>query len=165
MRQGEASAVAYVGFTSDTLSAAALSEYLSRVVQPLLSTLEGVANVETFGGQQLAMRLWLDPQRMAGHGISADQVEQAIRANNVQAAPGQIKGQYIQAGLLQGGGLGLPDPVVVAGAVDQNKERSSCHGQTRRIGEGHRSIARPRLGLPVKLRLLRLLGSGRDVGV
>ena len=92
---GEASAVAYVGFTSDTLSAAALSDYLSRVVQPLLSTIEGVANVETFGGQQLAMRLWLDPQRMAGHGISADQVEQAIRANNVQAAPGQIKGQYV----------------------------------------------------------------------
>ena len=92
---GEATAVAYVGFASDTLSAAALSDYLSRVVQPLLSTLEGVANVETFGGQQLAMRLWLDPQRMAGHGISADQVEQAIRANNVQAAPGQIKGQYV----------------------------------------------------------------------
>ena len=92
---GESTAVAYVGFTSDTLSAAALSDYLSRVVQPLFATIAGVAKVDTFGGQRLAMRLWLDPQRMAGHGISAAEVEQAIRANNFQAAPGQIKGQYV----------------------------------------------------------------------
>ncbi|WP_219273574.1 MexW/MexI family multidrug efflux RND transporter permease subunit [Pseudomonas sp. Xaverov 83] len=92
---GDATAVAYVGFSSDSLSASALSDYLSRVVQPLFSTIEGVAKVETFGGQRLAMRLWLDPQRMAGHGISAAQVEQAIRDNNFQAAPGQIKGQYV----------------------------------------------------------------------
>ena len=92
---GDSTAVAYVGFSSDTLSAAALTDYLSRVVQPLFSTIEGVAKVDTFGGQRLAMRLWLDPQRMAGHGINADQVEQAIRANNFQAAPGQIKGHYV----------------------------------------------------------------------
>nr|WP_178125143.1 MULTISPECIES: MexW/MexI family multidrug efflux RND transporter permease subunit [unclassified Pseudomonas] len=92
---GDATAVAYVGFASRSLSASALSDYLSRVVQPLFSSIEGVAKVETFGGQRLAMRLWLDPQRMAGHGISAAQVEQAIRANNFQAAPGQIKGQYV----------------------------------------------------------------------
>ncbi|MFJ4116900.1 MexW/MexI family multidrug efflux RND transporter permease subunit [Pseudomonas psychrophila] len=92
---GESTAVAYIGFTSESLSAPALSDYLNRVVQPLFATIEGVAKVETFGGQRLAMRLWLDPQRMAGHGISAAQVEQAIRANNFQAAPGQIKGQYV----------------------------------------------------------------------
>jgi multidrug efflux pump len=92
---GDATAVAYVGFSSDSLSASALSDYLSRVVQPLFSTIDGVAKVETFGGQRLAMRLWLDPQRMAGHGISAAQVEQAIRDNNFQAAPGQIKGHYV----------------------------------------------------------------------
>lgn len=92
---GDATAVAYVGFASRSLSASALSDYLSRVVQPLFSSIEGVAKVETFGGQRLAMRLWLDPQRMAGHGVSAAQVEQAIRANNFQAAPGQIKGQYV----------------------------------------------------------------------
>ncbi|MGC5702544.1 MexW/MexI family multidrug efflux RND transporter permease subunit [Pseudomonas sp. NFXW11] len=92
---GDATAVAYVGFASRSLSASALSDYLSRVVQPLFASIEGVAKVETFGGHRLAMRLWLDPQRMAGHGISANQVEQAIRANNFQAAPGQIKGQYV----------------------------------------------------------------------
>lgn len=92
---GDATAVAYVGFSTESLSASALSDYLSRVVQPLLSTIDGVAKVETFGGQRLAMRLWLDPRRMAGYGVSSSQVEQAIRANNFLAAPGQIKGQYV----------------------------------------------------------------------
>lgn len=54
---GETTAVAYVGFSSDTLSTPALSEYLTRVVEPMFSTLEGVAKVEVFGGQKLAMRL------------------------------------------------------------------------------------------------------------
>nr|BFD39782.1 multidrug efflux RND transporter permease MexI [Pseudomonas sp. FFPRI_1] len=106
---GDATAVAYVGFASRTLSASALSDYLSRVVQPLFSSIEGVAKVETFGGQRLAMRLWLDPQRMAGHGVSALQVEQAIRANNFQAAPGQIKGQYVISSIQVNTDLGSLD--------------------------------------------------------
>ncbi|WP_122584438.1 MexW/MexI family multidrug efflux RND transporter permease subunit [Pseudomonas viridiflava] len=92
---GDSTAVAYVGFSSDQLSAAALSDYLDRVVQPMLSSIDGVAKVQTFGGQRLAMRLWLDPRSLAGHGVSAEDVEQAILANNFQAAPGQIKGQYV----------------------------------------------------------------------
>lgn len=106
---GDATAVAYVGFASRSLSASALSDYLSRVVQPLFSSIEGVAKVDTFGGQRLAMRLWLDPQRMAGHGVSAAQVEQAIRANNFQAAPGQIKGQYVISSIQVNTDLGSLD--------------------------------------------------------
>lgn len=106
---GDATAVAYVGFASRSLSASALSDYLSRVVQPLFSSIEGVAKVDTFGGQRLAMRLWLDPQRMAGHGISARQVEQAIRANNFQAAPGQIKGHYVVSSIQVNTDLGSLD--------------------------------------------------------
>ncbi|MBX8496965.1 MexW/MexI family multidrug efflux RND transporter permease subunit [Pseudomonas cichorii] len=92
---GDATAVAYVGFSSDRMTVPALSDYLDRVVQPLFSGIDGVAKVQTFGGQRLAMRLWLDPIRLAGHGISAEDVERAIKANNFQAAPGQIKGQYV----------------------------------------------------------------------
>ncbi|WPC05433.1 MexW/MexI family multidrug efflux RND transporter permease subunit [Pseudomonas benzenivorans] len=92
---GDATAVAYVGFSSETLSAAALTDYLSRVVQPLFAGIDGVAKVETFGGQRLALRVWLDAQRMAGHGVTPAMVEQALRANNFQAAPGQIKGAYV----------------------------------------------------------------------
>ena len=62
---GEATAVAYVGFSSSTLSLAALTDYLSRVVQPQFSSIDGVASVQLYGGQKLAMRVWLDPNRMA----------------------------------------------------------------------------------------------------
>ena len=94
---GEATAVAYVGFSSKTLSAPALSEYLTRVVEPMFTTIDGVAKVEVFGGQKMAMRQWLDSDRLAGRGLTAADVADAVRRNNYQAAPGKVKGQYVVA--------------------------------------------------------------------
>ena len=92
---GDSTAVAYVGFASDTVSAAQLTDYLARVVQPMFATIDGVAKVDTFGGQQLAMRLWLDPAKLAARGLTASDVASAVRRNNYQAAPGKIKGQFV----------------------------------------------------------------------
>ena len=92
---GDATAVAYVGFASDSVSAAALTDYLARVVQPMFATIEGVAKVEVFGGQQLAMRLWIDPDKLAARGLTAADVADSVRRNNYQAAPGKVKGQYV----------------------------------------------------------------------
>ncbi|HID3655563.1 TPA: MexW/MexI family multidrug efflux RND transporter permease subunit [Serratia marcescens] len=94
---GEATAVAYVGFSSKTLSTPALSEYLTRVVEPMFTTIDGVAKVEVFGGQKMAMRLWLASDRLAGRGLTAADVADAVRRNNYQAAPGKVKGQYVVA--------------------------------------------------------------------
>ncbi|BEM77056.1 resistance-nodulation-cell division (RND) efflux transporter [Serratia marcescens] len=94
---GEATAVAYVGFSSKTLSTPALNEYLTRVVEPMFTTIDGVAKVEVFGGQKMAMRLWLDSDRLAGRGLTAADVADAVRRNNYQAAPGKVKGQYVVA--------------------------------------------------------------------
>ena len=91
---GQTTAVMYIGFSSSELSSAAISDYLTRVVQPLISTVDGVASADILGGQTFAMRLWLDPTRMAAHGISASDVSLAIRANNYQSAPGQAKGFF-----------------------------------------------------------------------
>src|SRR6195952_553389 len=92
---GQTTAVMYIGFSSDQLSGSAISDYLTRVVQPILSTFSGAAWADILGGQTFAMRLWLDPQRMAGRGGSPDDVAAAIRANNFQAAAGQTKGYFI----------------------------------------------------------------------
>lgn len=94
---GDSTAVAYVGFASETLSIPELSDYLSRVVEPQLAGIEGVAKVQSFGGQNLAMRLWLDSDRMAGRGVTAADVAQAVRRNNYQATPGQVRGQFVLA--------------------------------------------------------------------
>ena len=94
---GDSTAVAYVGFSSDSLSIPELSDYLSRVVEPQFSGIDGVVKVQTFGGQTLAMRLWLDSERMAGRGVTAADVAEAVRRNNYQATPGQVRGQYVLA--------------------------------------------------------------------
>lgn len=92
---GEATAVAYVGFSSPVMSTAELSDYVTRVVQPLLSSIEGVGSLDLNGGQKLAMRVWLNSDKMASRNISAGDVSRALLENNVQAAPGQTKGMYV----------------------------------------------------------------------
>src|SRR5579883_2653834 len=91
---GQTTAVMYIGFSSTELTGSAISDYLTRVVQPLMSTVDGVASADILGGQTFAMRLWLDPIKMAGRGVSASDVMAAIQANNFQAAAGQAKGYY-----------------------------------------------------------------------
>ena len=92
---GQTTAVMYLGFSSDELSGPQISDYLVRVVQPVLSTVDGVASADILGAQTLATRIWLDPARMAGRNVSPDDVAAAIRANNFQAAAGQSKGYFI----------------------------------------------------------------------
>ena len=77
---GQTTAVMYLGFASPDLTSAAISDYLTRIVQPLLATVDGVASADILGGQTFAMRLWLDPYRMAARGISADDITSAITA-------------------------------------------------------------------------------------
>ena len=74
-------------------------------MQPLLATVDGVASADILGGQTFAMRLWLDPARMAARGISADDVAPAIRANNFQSAPGQAKGFFTVTNIIADTGL------------------------------------------------------------
>jgi multidrug efflux pump len=62
------------------------------VAQPLLTSIPGVASADINGGQNLAMRIWLDPDRLAARGLTAGDVAAALRTNNVQAAPGQLRG-------------------------------------------------------------------------
>jgi len=102
---GQTTAVMYIGFASSELTSAAISDYLTRVVQPLLSTVDGIASADILGGQTFAMRLWLDPSQMAARGVSANDVALAIRANNYQSAPGQAKGFFTITNITAGTGL------------------------------------------------------------
>ena len=96
---GQTTAIMYIGFSSPSLALPAISDYLNRVVQPVLATVEGVASADIIGGQTFAMRVWLDPARMAARGISASDVSTAIRSNNFQTAPGQQKGYFTIANI------------------------------------------------------------------
>lgn len=91
---GDTTDLMYIGFSSPQLSGAAITDYLSRVVQPLLTTIDGVADAELLGGKTFAMRVWLDPVKMAARGVTGADVAAAIQANNFQSAPGQAKGYF-----------------------------------------------------------------------
>ncbi|MDR2856799.1 MAG: efflux RND transporter permease subunit [Novosphingobium sp.] len=85
-------AIEYITFQSDTMSIPQLTDFATRVAQPLITAVPGVGQVEMGGEQVLAMRIWIDPDKLTARGITAGEVAEALRANNVQSAPGQIKG-------------------------------------------------------------------------
>ena len=74
-------ASAYLSFTSDNLRDNEITDYLTRVVQPRLSSLEGVQRADILGGRVFAMRVWLNPEKMAALSVTATQVRQALGAN------------------------------------------------------------------------------------
>ncbi|RCX32132.1 efflux RND transporter permease subunit [Thioalbus denitrificans] len=95
---GDSTALMYVAFFSEDIPRAKLADYVIRVVQPQLQALPGVAKARMFG-QQFAMRIWLDPQRMAALGVTADDVANVLRANNYLAGVGSTKGKYVAVDL------------------------------------------------------------------
>lgn len=86
-------AVQYIAFQSDTLSIPQLTDFASRVAEPLFTSVPGVGAIEMGGHQVLAMRIWLDAVKLSARGISAGEVAAALQANNVQSAPGQVKNE------------------------------------------------------------------------
>jgi multidrug efflux pump len=91
----DASALMYISFYSSELSNPQITDYLSRVIQPKLATLPGMAEAQILGNQVFAMRLWLDPIRLAGFGLTAADVTDAVRRYNFLAAAGEVKGEYV----------------------------------------------------------------------
>jgi len=92
----EGNVLMFLSFSSEVLTPQQITDYLDRVVQPLLSTVKGVGEARIDGGRTFAMRVWLDPGRLAAFGLSAADVEQAVARNNVQSAAGSIRSDYVE---------------------------------------------------------------------
>ena len=75
-----------------------LSNFVEKQVADAVARLDGVAQVET-GGRTYAMRVWLDPVKLAGLGISVDELKSAILSQNVQAAAGTVGAEYANSHL------------------------------------------------------------------
>lgn len=96
---GEGYAILYIGFNSTVMSASQISDYITRVIQPKLQAINGVAQAEILGGQTFAMRVWLDPDRMAALGVTPLDVRNALAANNFTTAAGEVKGDFTQTNI------------------------------------------------------------------
>ncbi len=92
---GSSTAVLYLGFTSDTLNSSQITDYLKRVVTPQLFTVSGISKVDLYGGTQYALRVWLDPLKMAALNLTATDVMSVLSANNYQSATGQATGEFV----------------------------------------------------------------------
>ncbi len=91
---GETTQILYLSMSSDRLNASQLTDYIQRVIKPKLTTVSGVAGAKIYGQQDIAIRIWLDAERMAAFGLTAADVRAAVEANNYQSLPGQVRGTY-----------------------------------------------------------------------
>ena len=97
---GETIASMYIGFYSTVMPANKITDYLIRVVQPKLQSVEGVQSAEVLGQRRFAMRAWLDPQKMAAYGVTATDVSNALASNDFISAVGRTQGQMITINLI-----------------------------------------------------------------
>ena len=94
MSTGSSTSVIYIAFSSEQLNASQITDYLERVVKPQFFSINGVAKVNLYGGTKFAMRIWIDPERMAGFDLTTKEVVQILQANNIQSATGQVNSYY-----------------------------------------------------------------------
>src|SRR5450432_1055135 len=93
-------AAMYLGFSSASLDQNQITDYLTRVVQPRLSSISGVQRADILGDRTFAMRVWLKPDKMAALGISPSQVRDALARNNSLSALGRTKGSMVSVDLV-----------------------------------------------------------------
>ncbi|MBA6338548.1 efflux RND transporter permease subunit [Colwellia sp. BRX8-7] len=95
---GEGRALMYIAFFSETMRVPEITDYLAREVQPKLQALSGVGKAELLG-RRFALRVWLDPQRLAAVNLTSTEIVQTLRENNYLSGVGQTKGELIKISL------------------------------------------------------------------
>jgi multidrug efflux pump len=89
--EADAQPIIYVAFASDRHSALEVTDYADRFVKDRIQNLPGVAGVRIFGERRFAMRIWLDRVRLAAYGLTPQDVETALRRQNVEIPSGRIE--------------------------------------------------------------------------
>ncbi|WP_395454615.1 efflux RND transporter permease subunit [Azospirillum melinis] len=89
--EADAQPIIYLAFSSDRHSPLEVTDFADRYVKDRLQNLPGVAQVRIFGERRFAMRLWLDPQRMAAYRVTPQDVENALRRQNVEIPAGRVE--------------------------------------------------------------------------
>ena len=83
--------IVWWNLTSDRLTLPELTDYAERYLVDRFSTLDGVARVRVGGSQRFAMRVWLNAEALAARNLTADDVEQALRRENVELPAGSVE--------------------------------------------------------------------------
>lgn len=99
----------YIGFSAKDMTPNQVTDYLTRVVQPQITAVSGVQRADILGGRVFAMRIWLNPDKMAALGLSATEVREALASNNFLSAVGNTKGSLESISLIANTDLKTPE--------------------------------------------------------
>ena len=89
--EADAQAIIFLAFTSDRHTPIQISDYADRYIRDRLQNLPGVAEVRIFGERRYAMRIWLDRERLAAYQLTVQDIEDALRQQNVEVPSGRIE--------------------------------------------------------------------------
>jgi len=101
--------IIFLGVQSPTRSILEVNDFADRVVRERLQTIAGVSSVRLYGEKKFAMRLWLDPMRLAAYGLTPLDVERALAAQNVDLPSGRLEGNTVELSLRTRGRLTTAD--------------------------------------------------------
>jgi multidrug efflux pump len=101
----ESEPILFISVQSPARSILEVNDFADRVVRERIQTIPGVSNVRIFGEKRYAMRLWLDPLRLAAHGLTPLDVQSALDAQNVDLPSGRLEGSSVELTLRTAGRL------------------------------------------------------------
>jgi len=107
--EADANPIIWIAFSSDSHPALDVTDVASRIVKPRLQTLPGAADVRVFGERKYAMRVWLDRNRLAAFGLTPQDVEDALRRQNVEVPAGRIESRQREFSVVAQTDLATPE--------------------------------------------------------
>ncbi|MBI3776754.1 MAG: efflux RND transporter permease subunit, partial [Gammaproteobacteria bacterium] len=107
--EADAQAIIWLAFSSEKHDALGITDYASRYVKDRLQSLPGVASVIIGGERRYAMRMWLDRERLAAFGITAKDVEDALKQQNLEIPSGRIESEQREFSVLAQTDLRTPE--------------------------------------------------------
>ena len=107
-QEADAQAIIYLAFSSDRASLTDIADVATRLVKDRVQTIPGVAQAQVYGNRY-AMRVWLDPEKLASVGLTTNDVEVALRAQNVEIPAGRVESQQREFTVLSETDLKTPD--------------------------------------------------------
>ena len=94
-KSDSSTALMYISLDSKDMTPQQITDYATRVVQPQLQTVDGVAKADILGGAVYSMRIFLDPIKMAALNVAPSDVSQVLANNNFLTAAGNTKSEYV----------------------------------------------------------------------
>ncbi|MCL2929529.1 MAG: efflux RND transporter permease subunit [Trichodesmium sp. MAG_R01] len=155
-RSSDEERIIWLSLTGEKYSSLELSNYADKFIKNILETVNGVGSVFIGGERRYAMRLWLNPQKMAARNITALDVKQALRQQNVEIPSGRIEGKSTEYPIRTIGRLQTPEAyenLVIRRNDDTSLTRFKDIGRAEIGAESNRTIARyngkPAIGIGI----------------